>query len=377
MIWDGLLLTGCLAEIAAIALTLTARNLRPGETEFLISVVRVPLLVAAIPALWIALQSLPLGLPAHPIWKSTAAALHRPIEGSISIDPAVSLITLGFYLSLIAIAFVAAAVAVDRQRAETLLFALMFVSVAISVTVMMQYVFSLAKGDIFSVRAVDCLSLGTIIAATNCIYAIERHAGHASTRTRLSVRQTLILSTAALAFCGIAFALSANRAVAFATVCGLFALLCHWIVRRFALGLWSIGGLTVAVLGIAVLIVAASPTHPNVSIQLAYAQDSQLSVLALNQRMLEDSPFVGAGAGTFAALLPIYRQINDAQFIETAATTAAQQSIELGTPMFSLIVIASVAFLIILLRASLTRGRDLLLGDGRKLFDNAPSSGLY
>ena len=149
LIWDGLLLQGCVAGIAAIALTLTARHLRPGETEFLISVVRLPLLAAAIPALWIALQSLPLGFLSHPIWKSTAVALHQPIEGSISIDPAASLLTLGFFLSLIAIAFVTAAVAVDRQRAQTLLFALMFASITISLIVIVQYIFSLATWRFF------------------------------------------------------------------------------------------------------------------------------------------------------------------------------------------------------------------------------------
>ena len=190
LIWDGLLLTGCVAGVAAIVLVLTARNLRPGEAKFLMSVIPLPLLTAAIPAIWIAIQSLPLGFLSHPIWKSTAVALHRPIEGSISIDPAATLITLGFYLSLIAIAFVAA-VAVDRQRAETLLFALVFASVIISLIVIVQYVLSLNAWQVFSVRAVDCVSLGAIIAATNCIYAIERQAGRAGTRTRWWIRPML------------------------------------------------------------------------------------------------------------------------------------------------------------------------------------------
>jgi hypothetical protein len=90
LIWDEPLLKGCIAGIAAIALALTARNIRPGEIASLIAVMRLPLLTAAIPALWIAIQSLPLGFVAHPIWKSTATALHRPIEGSISIDQAAS-----------------------------------------------------------------------------------------------------------------------------------------------------------------------------------------------------------------------------------------------------------------------------------------------
>jgi hypothetical protein len=359
LIWDGLLLKGCVAGVAAIALALTARSMRPGETQFLISVIPLPLLVAAIPALWIALQSLPLGLLAHPIWKSAANALHRPIAGSFSIDPAISLLTLGFYLSLIAIAFVSAAVAVDRQRAESLLLALMFGAVTISMIVIVQHIFSLATWRIFSAQAVDCVSLGTIIATSNCLCAIERYESRNTTQAKKwSMQQMFILSIAALTICAIACALSANRAIAFATGYGLFCLLGHWIVRRFALGWGSIGGLTAGGLGIAVLLVAAYPTHHDVSVQLAYAQDSQPSDLALNQRMLDDTPLVGTGAGTFAALVPIYRQINDAESIAGAATTAAQQSVELGKPMFSLIVIASVAFLIILLRASLRRGRD-------------------
>jgi hypothetical protein len=358
LIWDQLLLKGCIAGVAAIALALTARNMRPGETGSLIAVIRLPLLTAAIPALWIALQSLPLGLLAHPIWKSATVALHRPIEGSISVDPAASLLTLGFYLSLIAIAFVSAAVAVDRQRAETLLFALTFASITISLIVIVEHTFSVDTWRTFSTQAVDCVSLGTIIAATNCMYAIERHARRASSPARWSMLQTLTPSMAALAICGVACALSANQAIAFATGYGLFCLLCHWIIRRFALGLLSIGGLAGGALGIAVLLVAAYPTHHDVSAQLAYAQDSQPSVLALNQRILDDSPFVGTGAGTFAALVPIYRQINDATSVQSAATTAAQQTVELGKPIFGVIVVATVAFLIILLRASLQRGRD-------------------
>lgn len=357
LIWDGLLLTGCVAGVAAIVLVLTARNLRPGETEFVMSVIPLPLLVAAIPAISIAIQSLPLGILSHPIWKSTAVALHRPIEGSISIDPAASLITLGFYLCLIAIAFVSAAVAVDRQRAETLLFALVIASVISSLIVIVQYFSWLNAWRVFSARAVDCVSLGAIIAATNFIDVIERQARRAGTRAGWWIRR-MLPSVAALAICSVAFALSANWAIAFATAYGLFALLSHWIIRRLALGLWGVGGFAAGALGIAAILVAAYPAHREVSVQLAYARESQPSVLAFNQRMLDNSPFVGTGAGTFAALAPIYRQFNDAPSVQTAATTATQLTIELGKPAFGLIVVATVVLLIVLLRASLRRGRD-------------------
>ena len=63
-------------------------------------------------------QVLPLRVLAHPIWKSAETALGHPVAGGISVDPGASVIALGQYLSVIAVAFLSAAVAVDRQRAE-------------------------------------------------------------------------------------------------------------------------------------------------------------------------------------------------------------------------------------------------------------------
>src|SRR5271155_1768823 len=40
LVWNGLIAQGGVAGISAIALVITARNLRPGETEFLVSTVR-------------------------------------------------------------------------------------------------------------------------------------------------------------------------------------------------------------------------------------------------------------------------------------------------------------------------------------------------
>ena len=74
--------------------------------------------------------------------------------------------------------------------------------------------------------------------------------------------------------------------------------------------------------------------------------------------VLEDAPLVGTGAGTFAALAPIYREIDDPPPDPLAATAAAAFAIELGKPMFWLIAAATAGCIFILLRASLHRGRD-------------------
>jgi hypothetical protein len=90
--------------------------------------------VAALPALWMAIQALPMPLSslAHPVWTSAAAALNVPIMGAISIDPGMTLIGLGRYLFAVGIIFVTTAVAIDRRRAEATLFVLAGVTTVLS-----------------------------------------------------------------------------------------------------------------------------------------------------------------------------------------------------------------------------------------------------
>ena len=121
---DGLITQGLVAGIVAVALVITGRTMRPSETKFLVSIVRPLAPFAAVPALWVLVQVLPLRVLAHPIWKSAEAALGHPVAGGISVDPGASVIALGEYLSAIAVIFLSAAVAVDRQRAKWILFAL-------------------------------------------------------------------------------------------------------------------------------------------------------------------------------------------------------------------------------------------------------------
>ena len=104
LLWDELITQGIVAGIVALGLAITALVLRPGETGFLISIVRPLIVIAAVPALWIAIQALPFGILAHPIWNSAAQALQSRIIGAISIDPGSTAIALGQYLSMIAIA---------------------------------------------------------------------------------------------------------------------------------------------------------------------------------------------------------------------------------------------------------------------------------
>jgi hypothetical protein len=353
LLWDGFIVQALLTGLVAVALALTALALRPGETAFLVSVVRPLIIAAGVPVLWMILQILPLHVLAQPMWKSAEGALQHPLAPSMSIDPGAGIIALGQYITMLALAFVSAALAVDRQRAEWVLFALCAATTLIAGLLLAHNgLFAGAwLGRIAQQQAVDCAALGIIIAAAGCIRSIERY----ETRHTSRSLQILGIFAAAIAICAAALVLSGGKHLIFGAVVGLVALVCIVIIRRFALGQFAIGGLAILFIGLAVILVAVQPTKSGSSVAVAFAADSPES--GLSQRMLNDAPLVGIGAGTFAALAPIYRELDEPPS-RSAATTASALAIELGTPMLWLIAAATVAGIITLLRASLLRGRD-------------------
>jgi hypothetical protein len=362
LLWDGLIMQGLVAGIVAVALAITARALRPGETGFLVSIVRPPAVIGAVPALWVLVQVLPLSVLAHPIWKSAETALGHPIASTISVDPGASVIALGQYLSVVGVVFLSAAVAVDRQRAEWILFALTAAVVAIAlITRTHELLFpEVQLGTFGRTQAIDCVSMGTIIAGAACIRTIERY------ETRLSSPQrsvpvllwTFVACSAALTICGAVEMFDATREILIATAYGIFALVCISVVRRFALGPVVTAAIAAPALGAAILLLAYHPAGRGTSVPLAFTAASDPSLIALSGRVLHDAPLVGTGAGTFAALAPIYRQIDDPPPGSTAATAAAAFAIELGKPMLWLITVAAAGSIFFLFRSSLRRGRD-------------------
>ena len=192
-----------------LALVIIAHTLRPGETAFFVSIIRPPAIVAAVLALWVIVQVLPLGVFAHPIWKSAQTALKHPITSTMSLDPGASVVALGQYLSLTAVAFLSAAVAVDRQRAEWILFALTAAVTSIALIALLHdLLFPGAWLPAFArAQAVDCAGMGAIIASVACIRTIERYETRHSNPLRSvpALRLTFIACSFALAICGSAF----------------------------------------------------------------------------------------------------------------------------------------------------------------------------
>ncbi len=358
----GLLMQALVAGIAGFVLIIVARSLRQGEAGFLVPLIRPLAVVAAVPALWVVIQVLPLTFFAHPIWPSAAEALGRPLAGAISIDPGASVIALSQYLSMTGVAFLSAAVALDRQRAEWLLFGLAGACAVIALIVSMHDVFfpGLWLDTFAHAQGIDCASMGAIVAVAACLRTFERYKNrHAAPGRSISILPwTFLASAAALVICAAVAILGGSYWAIFALGGGLVSFACVWIVRRFALGPWSTVSIAVVALGIAIFLVAANPTERGRGVPLAFAAAPSASLIALSERLLDDAPLVGTGAGTFAALAPIYREMDDPPPGPAAATAAAAFAIELGKPMLWLMVAAAAGAVVILLRAALQRGRD-------------------
>src|SRR5262249_53998203 len=206
----------------AVSVAIVGLRIRPGEANFLSSVIRPVAIASAVPAIWMLIQAMPLqssGL-AHPIWKTTAASLGLPLAGSISVDPGATLISFVQYLSTTAIGFVAAALAINRRRAELIFFALIIVATLIALLELafVLGIFSFQGFGGGQARAItaDCASLGVVFAAA------------ASIQSKTSQSDQTIYfaaSLTALATCWLATIAGASATTHFAVICGVVTLI--------------------------------------------------------------------------------------------------------------------------------------------------------
>jgi hypothetical protein len=366
-IFDGPIIHGLVIAAAAVSAAIVALRIRPAEAGFLSTVTRLMAIIAAIPALWILFQVLPLktvGL-AHPIWESAAAALGRPLAGSISIDPGATLISLARYLSAVAIAFVAAAVAIDRRRAEWVLFALTAATTIIALMVLAaglgNFTFlSKSIGSPASAATTDSAGLGIILAVATALYTIERAKtqqlgqGESAVWLRLTSAACLI----AVAICSLAVFVGATSQTYFAVSYGVATFAVAIVGRRFRLGPWGYSAIVSVALVVGIAAVALQPRRQTMDLTLAFAARAPAPLIAVTQRVLTETRWTGTGVGTFAAVLPIYRDIDELAAGSIAPTAASAIAVELGRPFLWAILIAAMALALTLLRGAVRRGRD-------------------
>lgn len=367
LVSDSLFARGILTAYVAILVLIVALSVRPGEASFLSGIIRPVVIAAAVPAVWILLQALPLPIQSleHPIWLSAQTALGKSLWGSISISPGAALTSFARYLTACGLFLVAAAVTIDRQRAETTLFWLASIATALAALRIIHDLGGfLFLGEISSLGRRASLTagavLGTVLTAALAVFAIERHETRHS-RADFSYGYFVIMLASAISgfvVCWLAILLFMSKAAMFAALTGLGTFVLIVGFRRLGLGP-RMGCVLAAV---AIVVPASLIAHDLMAskpdLTLRFDTEEVRPVIDLTQRIITDTPWLGSGAGTFSALLPIYRETPDGVGIPVAPTTAAETLVDLGQLGLWFITLAGLAAVAWLIHGALSRGRD-------------------
>ena len=208
--------------------------------------------------------------------------------------------------------------------------------------------------------AIDCIALGAIISAAAAIGAVdpyERRKTKAAAQSLL--RFVLAAGLTAFAICALTLIFFGTIHALLATAFGLATLMAIIVSRRVGIGPWGTVAFAITIVAAVVSMIAMEPRVLTLDLTLSFASASgPESLVPITQQILNDGNWAGSGAGTFGALVPIYRDIDRSVAGSAAPTAAAAIAVELGRPALWFAVIAAFVALLVLLRGTLSRGRD-------------------
>lgn len=360
---DGLVAQSLIAALAAAALAFAGISARAADVGFAGLVTRHLKLAAAVPAIWMIIQILPMPFSAmsHSIWINANEALNRQAWGHISVDTGATIEALAFYLANISLIVVGVLVAKDRRRAELLLFALTAISTLTIIALL------IGKSGLIAGMApsgtdevLSALSaLGLILSLTTGVCCIERYESKRAEpeRAKQNMQTALALCGAALLVCIGGLAASATLNVGLAVVFGAIIFGSLQAIRRVGLAGWATGIFIATVIAAAAMIILwRYDSARALSPFLQFATSASADAISVARRMLADTGWMGIGAGTYALLLPIYQELNSS--VSEAPSSAAAFAIGLGWPMALFAIAAAIGLVVMLFRGALARGRD-------------------
>lgn len=355
----GLILASAATATAFIALTS-----HPGDFRRLAQLAGPVAPVLLIPCLWMLIQIMPIPSRslAHSAWASASAALGKPLVGAISLDIGATLLSLAQYSLALSVAAISTAVALDRHRAEIILLLLTASAVTIATGLLIvdlgHFRTSVTDISVLRSQAVNIAVIGAILSATSIIHISERPQTPPVSRdiARHPTNYETIISIVGLAICLLAIMIDADAMMLFAAACGLAVLMSVVAIRKWRLGLWGQCGLAAAAVIGLIGFFSADPINRDVDPTLWFSSQPT-QILTTADRILADAGLSGTGAGTFEALLPIYRDTDSMQLIPAAAT-AALVAVEMGRPFLYGVTILAVFGACVLFKRALLRRRD-------------------
>ncbi|MET4802895.1 hypothetical protein [Bradyrhizobium sp. LB11.1] len=307
--------------------------------------IAIPLCIAAqLAPLWLSL--------AHPIWAGTHDALGGLPFGPITADVGLTLNALFLALAALSLVGVTIVVVRDRGRAELVLFVLSGIATVGALTLNLHW---LSPGLVGAASdlATTFAGLGIMLNLSVMLLAAER------AETRHSVVRSL-----AIGLCGLVGALASAVAIfglsgtnsAFAAAFGLVLILLILVIRRLDLSPLAAGAMSVAALVGATIVLSFLFEKSSGPILLRLVPDMAAETRAALERMLADTRWFGAGAGTFSAVGRIYQSDPGAALLAPSAATAIFA--DTGWLGLAAALMLSVVALLRLFFGALQRGRD-------------------
>jgi hypothetical protein len=348
-----------LLTLAVAGMLLLLPGLPEADTQRSLAIFRVLAVAVLSPAVWMLLQIVPvsLGSIGHPVWRSAAAALTERLSGHVTVDLGYTVRGLFGYLTLISLAFFTSVLTRNRERAETILFALCTITTFIAVELILSR--SNSPND-FTDSLVALTAFGTILNVAFVVRTIERYETRAERQPQL-VRTyigTILLGTTGALVCLIALIYSTTYDVLIAMAFGLTIVGLVVLVRRLSLGRWTVATVCASVFvacgGVIALRFAA---NPSVSPLFRFTRIATAEAEAATLRMISDANWAGAGVGNYAALADIYRGAAEAPG-DAAINTVTSMVLEWGRVGLLIAIIVLLQLLVVLFRGALSRGRD-------------------
>jgi hypothetical protein len=353
---DSVAIQSLSGTLVAVALAAAAVAARAADVQFATRVTRRLGLAAAIPAIWMIVQLLPMPIPnlSHTIWINGNEALNQTAWGHISVDLGKTIGALACYLANIALILTSILVARVHQRAGWLLIVLGAITVLTVVALLVDrllHVFVFALGNPQDVLGAAS-ALGLVISLAAGSAGLDRPATPAG-----NSRTFLVASGAGILICAAGLAATADINIAILAAFGAATFLSIQLVRRLQLAAWTTIVL-LATLGVAAAMIVTWRFDSNRTLSplLQFATAAPASSLAVAQRLVSDTGWFGTGAGTYTVLLPIYREFGSAA--TQVPSTAASLVIELGLPVTLIAFAIGVGLVVMLCRGAVTRGRD-------------------
>lgn len=362
MLIGGVFSEGVFLAVAAAAIALVVLTVPAVEARRLAALLKPISLGALVPGAWMLVQVVPApDWLAHPAWTSASAALGKPLAGTISLDIGATLLCLARFSLVLAFAVLAVAVALDRQRAQLLLFVLTAVATAVAAMLIALDLGALdfAGMDPAALREqmLVIAVIGLLLTCASLVRGSEDRTWRGATAASEGAPIIeFVAPGGAFVICLAAIVLDANAALLLAAACGVSILIGLAVIRRSRLGPWGRSGIAAAAAVGLIGFFAVNPANREVDPALSLSSQPRAAI-ATTQRALTDVKWIGTGAGTFEALVPFYRDVDDA-VPRTAPTAAASVVIEMGRPFLWAAVVVILVGAGSFFRRALMRGRD-------------------